>query len=301
MRRLTILFLILPLLTYAQELNWFELGTMWTYQYTNPLAPEEGTQEISLQVEEIVEYNGQLASKVDVVAGNTNPFGCTILQPPFYFYESNDSVFYSTDDLSAYYLAYVVSNEVSQSWTYTLVDPVWEINGDFGVSVSSTEQISVDGYDLIQTELNYTPISFEMFTVIYPESRAFLEGVGGIDHFIVPLGHLSVCDPWLTLDFVCFNSPSFDYQSPDYESCVLSTSESVARDEGGLYPNPATTWVRVKGNPDRIRVLDGKGATLISMNEINEPIIDVRNLASGFYIVQSEHNGVLRIERLIIH
>ncbi len=299
MRRFILLFMLLPILANAQELNWFELGSTWTYQYTDPFDPDQVVYELVVGVEEIIEYNGHMASKVEVSNGN-NPFSCAILQPAFYFYESNDSVYYSTDELSTYYLAYVIPSDLPATWIYTIEDPDWETNGDFIVNVSSSDQINIDGFDLMQAELEYTPTSFDTFIDIYPNTRTVLEGVGGIDHFIIPLGSQVACDPWIALDFVCFSSPSFDYQHPDYESCVLSTSQRLIEEKGRLFPNPAKNWLRLKGDVDWVQIRDCKGTIIININEINDELIDIQGLAPGLYIVLSEKDGIVKSERLVI-
>ena len=94
---LTIITCFIVSISSAQTPEWFELGTTWSYKHR--LAFDWFSQEYlaEFQVTELTEYNGQACAKIEATDGNLM---CLSVEPPYYVYESNDSIFYSSSTMS---------------------------------------------------------------------------------------------------------------------------------------------------------------------------------------------------------
>jgi len=99
----------------AQTNDWFSTGTSWTYHYTVNQVFQTVDAITTFAITEQAVVNSQPCSKMEVADGGTNPFLCAPIPPPYYLYESNDSVFYASDYDNTFRLAYDFGAEVGDS------------------------------------------------------------------------------------------------------------------------------------------------------------------------------------------
>lgn len=134
------LLLLIPLTVFAQEFNWFEAGSSWTYNYGTFASPEhyQATFEISETV-----FAGEACAKME--PDNGNPFGCFPVEPPFYFYESNDSIFYATEADSTFLLAYNFNAVPGESWVFIVPFVEYNLSDTFNVMVQNVNSVMIDG------------------------------------------------------------------------------------------------------------------------------------------------------------
>jgi hypothetical protein len=90
----------------AQEAEWFELGTTWTYNWNGVADPAQEDLTYTYAVTELTEYLGHPCSKIEAEGGS---FGCLLSSPPYYMYFSDDTVFYATGEMDEFAIGYVLS------------------------------------------------------------------------------------------------------------------------------------------------------------------------------------------------
>src|SRR5690606_1354227 len=138
--------------------------------------------------------NGQPCAKMEAVGDNSNPLNCNANPAPYYFYESNDSIFFASDYDNTFRLAFDFGAEAGDSWEFTY--PV-EIYGDYTtylVTVDSISTIQQDGQDLKVMYLDYDLISGEDFSLMEVQQYTVIEKMGATQIFFVPFGYWNVCE-----------------------------------------------------------------------------------------------------------
>ncbi|MEL6658983.1 MAG: T9SS type A sorting domain-containing protein [Bacteroidota bacterium] len=83
----------------------------------------------------------------------------------------------------------------------------------------------------------------------------------------------------------------------------VSSVDEVVADQFRLYPNPATSQVQISSDEqlDQITIRDITGkVVLVEMNPDMNHTLDVSNLASGMYIVESRIDNLISVEKLAI-
>src|SRR5690554_389427 len=91
---------------FAQESIWFETGTSWRYQYQTFGFLDDITVGAEYVITEQTTLNGQHCAKMEAVGDNSNPLNCNANPAPYYFYESNDSIFFASDYDNTFRLAF---------------------------------------------------------------------------------------------------------------------------------------------------------------------------------------------------
>jgi len=295
----------------AQNPTWFETGTSWSYNYQiwGPIFGE--TRIATFEITEEVELNGQLCAKMEVVGEPENPFVCMSAAPNYYFYTSNDSVFYATDYDSIFRLAYNFNAGQGDTWEFST--PV-EVPGEgeapvdtFLVTVLSVSNAEIGGQMRKVMELEYENISTVMTSSPQFFEATAYEQVGAMETFFIPFpqsGYDWVCDGEILVVLQCFESPSLSYVNPEFGSCVLSSVDRNRELALDIFPNPSNGRFNIGNSYNetrqfRILTLSGQevytAAVLPGISEIN-----VEGLASGMYLLQTQSIDGQRTGKLVI-
>ena len=83
----------------------------------------------------------------------------------------------------------------------------------------------------------------------------------------------------------------------------VSSVDEVVADQFRIYPNPATSMVQISSDEllDQITIRDLTGkVVMVQMNPDMNQNLDVSDLASGLYIVESRKGNVISVEKLAI-
>ncbi len=84
---------------------------------------------------------------------------------------------------------------------------------------------------------------------------------------------------------------------------VATSVDEVVADQFRLYPNPASSQVQISSDEqlDQITIRDITGkVVMVEMNPDMNHTLDVSNLASGMYIVESRKDNTISVEKLAI-
>ena len=234
------------------------------------------------------DFSGQACVKLEVTEGIAFP--CAPVLPPFYFYESNDSVFYARETDSVFRLAYDFGAGTGDGWLHLI--PVETTNSidTFNVEVLAVNQITIDGHILKELVLKYTKLTDNSILEIYPDEISVIETVGATSVQFVPLGKLGSCDFESTVNIQCFHSPSVQYVNPQFGTCTVSAPTVQGESEMVIYPNPANNAIVIKwpGNEKgiiRIIQLDGKVVSEQTWRS-DAGRITLPSLSCGMYIVE---------------
>lgn len=284
------LFCLFSISSIAQEPEWFELGTTWTFNHLMAFDQNQEEYLAEFEVTEILEYNGVSCSKIEATQGG---LWCISVEPPYYFYESNDSIFYAVENMDDFELAFVFDG--SDSWVFPFV--YQEFPQEFLVSLVSSETISVEGFSLKRQELDYSAIG-EQF-VDMPSEIEVIEFVGALETFIIPFGTGGTCDGAYNIQLRCFSSPSFDYQNPEFSSCTLSSDE-VQKERQIFFPNPASENISWVEPIDHISLFDATGKLLLQKQINGEQSLSVEHLPPGFYTILINDGATVFSQKLII-
>lgn len=285
-------FLIFSISSSAQDSQWFELGTTWTFSHEFAFDQNQQEYIAEFQVTEILEYNGHLSSKIESTQGGLT---CLSVQPPYYLYESNDSVFYSSGSLEGFELAYIFGG--SESWIFPVISD-FSYAEDYLITVMDSEVENIGGLDIEVLTLEYLN-SGEGINEIYPTNIRVIEYVGALNFFVVPFGNFGLCDGEYNIKLRCFSSPSFDYQNPEFTSCTLSLDE-VQKNHQIFFPNPAAENISWAEPIDQISVFDATGKLLLQKQINGEQSLSVEHLPSGFYTVLFQDGDTNFSQKIII-
>lgn len=295
----TILFL-LPFCLFAQENSWFEPNSTWTYNYGNISGPDH--YQATFGITETT-FAGKACAKMDM---DNFPFMCFPVSSPYYFYESNDSIFFATGVDSTFQLAFDFNAQPGDSWTYNVPVEMTNSVENFQVNVLAVNEMDIDGNTVKELVLTYINLSLPPHSVeIYPEEISVLEFIGAIPGFFIPLGRISACDYETGLQIQCFESPTLQYTNPEFGSCILALPSANSPVKLKIYPNPARDYINIHSDISvnsilRIRQLDGK-VVYTEMIDSKTERIKLPALSAGMYMVEVstdeiKHYGKLQIE-----
>lgn len=295
-----------PVILNAQDALWLEVGSEWTFQHGVWSGPEH--YQVTYGITEETTFAGRECVKME----NTSSLalGCMGLQPPFYFYISNDSLYYANDELDDFRLAVDFGAEPGDSWEF--VTGYGESTTAFTVTVNSVSVVEVDEFSLRRLNVTYE-FDLEggevMYDYIFPETMEITEVIGAQYMFFIPMGHGAVCDYETEVTFQCFESPSFDYLNPDYPSCdfILSVDKPEDSIAISVFPNPASDVVNIEvpsswtGSETSIHLINSRGQLVQSRAEwrTGTPQIHVEDLPKGLYYLSVE-NGENRVVRKLV-
>jgi len=143
------LFISLPSIAPAQDLPWLEVGSEWTYQHGVVSGPEHF--QVTYGITEQTTFAGQACAKMERIS--TLGLGCMALEAPYYFYVSNDSLYYATDDFEDFRLAVYFGAEPGDSWEY--ITGYGENTTSFTATVNSVTTMDVGDITLRRLSISY--------------------------------------------------------------------------------------------------------------------------------------------------
>ena len=296
---LSISLILLELNVVAQEINWFEPGSNWTYNY-GTLANAERFQ-TNFGIEQTI-FAGVECGKIDT---ENFPFTCAPVSPPYYFYESNDSIFFATEVDSIFRMVFDFNAVQGDNWTHQVPIELDYSLQNFHVEVVAVNQLTIDGQPVKELVLSYTNISMPpVYVDIYPAEVSVLEYIGATTGFFVPLGQMGACDNETDIQLQCFNSTSLQYINPEFGSCFLSTLSATAPLKLKIYPNPAKEYIildiEFEGNSSlKIKQIDGK-AVFRKTIESGSGVIKLPTLSAGMYLVEIDNAENKYLGKLLI-
>ncbi len=296
-----------PVVLHAQVLPWLEVGSEWIYQHGVWSGPEH--YQVNYGITEQTTFAGQECAKMERLS--SNGIACLSLQPPFYFYISNDSLYYANESDSTFRLVADFGASVGDSWEYHVItdidNPV--VVDTFLVTVTGVNMLNVQGEELRQLEMDYEWLGSSFYDEVWLGlyGANLTEVIGG-EGFFAPFGQLGVCDYETNVTFQCFESPSFSYLNPEYPSCnyVVGTEESPNNQRLSIFPNPARDitqieipeqWLNHRGT---VQLHNSTGQLVYEHSAVLSSFeyISVEALPRGMYLMtlQSEVNrGLAKI------
>lgn len=299
MKNLLLLLTFISTNLFAQETIWFETGASWTYQYQMNSLFEVETHTAQFTITEQTTINGQPCAKMEAVGDDTNPLDCNANPAPYYFYESNDSIFFASDYDTTFRLAFDFGAEPGDSWQFTYPVEMFENFTTYLVSVDSISTIQQDGQELKVMYLDYEIISSEEYSGIGYEKFTAIEKIGATQMFFVPFGYWNVCENHFNTVLQCYSDATTAYIGDDFESCTVGLNDPQVSDFFQIAPNPSRGSFVVH-NPTNltaeINLYSISGSLVYSSQIQNEiHIVNTDNLSPGLYVLN------IRAESGVIH
>jgi hypothetical protein len=292
-----------PVILNAQDTPWLEVGSEWTYQHGFIDGPD--LYQVKYGITEETTHAGKSCYKMEKLDFGGGLLGCMALQAPFYFYVSNDSLYYSVDELDYWRLAIDFGAEPGDSWDFVTGMGTTTL---YTAHVDSVNDIEVEGHTLRQLVISYSfdiesgdPYKVEL----YPETIIVTEVIGAADLFFVPFGKGAACDMHWGEKLHCFSSPSFDYFNPPFENCELFTSvESMEEIGVHIFPNPAVNRVHLAashGQPlERVDIFSLSGKRVINHSPQSGNVwLDVSALPAGMYLIHVHSASGLHVAKIM--
>lgn len=260
----------------AQQASWFEPGTTWTYNFQD-LSGAYFQTHFVIQPDVL---QNQECVKMETVGDY--PLQCSPFQKPFYFYQSNDSIFYASEIDSVFRLAYNFNATVGESWEYVVPSSIEGLADTFNVEVLTVNTVNIEGNDVKELLLNYQNISVNHYLEIFPQEMAVMEFIGSSGSLFIPTGQVAFCDSETAVKLQCYSSQTMDYTNPDFGSCTLSLNENAGIEPLSVYPNPTQRMVYFSEYSD-FRLMDLSGRILA---EGRSDAFDMSRYAFGVYVLE---------------
>lgn len=307
MKNILLLLTFISTTLFAQDAGWFETGASWTYQYTINGVIEDEVHLAEFTITDQTTLNGQACAKMEVFSDdNQNSLGCIATPPPYYFYESNDSIFYASDYDNSFRLAYHFGAEAGDSWEF--IYPVAEFDNftKYMVTVDSVSTIQISGQDLKVMYLDYAYLSGEEYSSIGYDKFTLIERIGVTENsFFGPFGYWSVCEGPYYVKTRCYNDSEISYIGEGFSSCFLGVNDLQSEVNIEIYPNPTQDNFTIETTDNRILEIHiySVSGKLIYSTQPNNPKLEVNTtiFKPGLYLisVQTENGQVYK--KLIVN
>lgn len=295
-KNLFYLLLLASLPIHAQDLPWLEVGSEWTYQHGHAFGSEHF--QVTFGITEETTFAGKNCAKMEPIPIESG-LPCSSITPPYYYYVSNDSLFFAKSSDTEFQLAVDFGAGVGDSWNFTTGEN--EFATEYLVTVSGISTIEVEGYTLRKLELSYSfneGSGVEPFIFIYPSSLEVIEVVGSLHQFFTPFGQNGVCDFEANTQLQCFDSPSLSYLNSIFPNCdfILSIDDAQYSSDISIFPNPTLNSIVLTGellkNTDWVEIYNLQGAVVLRHSVSNAgDVIDLSALENGVYLIQCNDNG----------
>lgn len=289
----------------AQTEDWFPIGATWTYNYlaNPPLGPAENHL-VQYTITEQTVLNGQACAKMEAIGDDPNPLDCNANPAPYYFYESNDSIFYASDYDNTFRLAYDFGAEDGDAWEF--VYPV-EMYGDqtvYSVTVNNVSTIQQDGQELKVMDLGYEIVSGEDYSQIGYQEITIIEKIGATILFYVPFGYWSICENHFNTALQCYNDETISYIGEGFNSCTLGLNDADIQNQFQISPNPAKDFFMVNSSENgavEIKMYSITGQLIYSGNILNQELkVNISGFSPGLYILQIQTEDVEIYKKIVL-
>jgi hypothetical protein len=296
MKNLFYLLFLASLPIHAQDLPWLEVGSEWTYQHGHVGGPEHS--QITFGIIEETTFAGKSCVKMERVPAGPG-FPCGAVAPPYYYYVSNDSLFFAKSSDTNFQLVADFGASIGDTWIYSAGTS--ETATEYLVTVTDITTIEVNGTTLRKLHLNYF-FDFESeepyYVDITPTNIDIIEVIGSLQLFFTPIGAGSLCDMDTGAKLQCFDSPSLSYLNPIFPNCnfILSIEDTYSANDLSLFPNPTQSSVVLKGellqNTEWVEIYNMLGASVKRHSIIHSgETIDLASLDSGMYLIRCFTKG----------
>ncbi len=269
----------------AQDTGWFETGATWTYQYQLNGLLEAETHIAVFSITEQTTLNGQACAKMEAVGVNSNPLDCNAAWPPYYLYESNDSIFFATNYDNTFRLAYDFGAQPGNTWQFIVPIDIFETETVYTVTVNDVTTIEIDGQEFKQMGLNYQHISGKDSYLGW-QNLTVTEKIGAVP-FLIPFGSWSVCDGHFNDTIRCYSDSETAYIAPGFSSCVLGINDAQPAVNIEIYPNPTQDNFTLEVSDNRILEINiySVSGKLIYSNQVNKErlVVNTSAFKSGLY------------------
>ena len=272
----------------AQDASWFETGASWTYQYQNNGFLEVETHIALFTITQQTILNGRPCAKMEAVGDDSNPLSCNANPAPYYFYESNDSIFFASEYDHTFRLAFDFGAVAGDSWFFTYPVELYENFTSYLVTVDSTNTIQQDGQDLKVMYLDYEITSGEEYSAIGYFNLTVIEKVGTTRMFFVPFGYWHICENHFNVILQCYTDAAISYIGDEFEDCTVGLSD-LHSDSFHIAPNPSRGTFEVynsKNHSAEIYLYSISGSLVYSGYMQNEKyVVNTDQLSPGFYVL----------------
>lgn len=304
MRNILLLLTFISQSLYAQDTGWFETGATWTYQYNVNGFMQLETHLAEFTITEQTILNGQACAKMEAGGDDPNPLSCNLAWPPYYLYESNDSIFYATDYDNTFRLAFDFGAQPGDTWEFVETVEAHESETVYTVNVVDVSVIEISGQELKQITLNYHhQVGSEDDSSHGIQNINVIEKIGATTFFI-PFGSWNVCENHFNDSIRCYNDSEISYIGPGFSSCFLGVNDTQPEMNIGIYPNPAQDNFIIETSDSRILeisiyTISGK---LIHSNQVNNQSVEINTSAfkSGLYLISVQTENGLVYKKLAV-
>ncbi|MEX1192607.1 MAG: T9SS type A sorting domain-containing protein [Brumimicrobium sp.] len=278
---------------FSQTVPWANIGTVWHYDYTG-FGIEGFTK---YEVEKDTTINGKLCSKVSILSeySNFGDSGYSSVAPPFFTYEEDSVLFFTTQNQFDTLMNLKASP--GDSWILT--------------NQSCTEDRFVEVLDTGRTTINscenkWLAYSYEGHTTIVD---TFYSYYGSVKHAFAYFDYCqeNAMDKPVSVNLRCYDDGNCFYLNgtPDCESLSVH-SEILKPRQIKLFPNPASSKITIEfsdsklSNKTKYEII-GLNGEVVQKGDLANPTIDVSGMESGVYFLRLlEGGGYLGTKKLII-
>lgn len=299
MKQLLLLLTFIPTILSAQTNDWFQTGTTWTYNYqANPPFGAPETHQAVFSITEQTVLNGQPCAKMEATGNDPNPLSCNASPAPYYFYESNDSIFYASDYDNTFRLAFDFGAEVGDTWEFEYPVELYDNQTIYNVMVNSISTIQQDGQELKVMDLGYAILSGEDYSSIPYQEITVIERVGATLLFFAPFGYWNICENHFNTKLQCYHDATISYIGEGFSSCTVGVNEANGQTHFQITPNPAKDFFTVTSSEISATGLELYSITgqLVYSGEIHnqETKVSTSHFSPGLYLLklQSEKGEV---------
>lgn len=305
MKNILLLLTFISSSLFAQDETWFETGASWTYQYQNNGLFEVETHIALFTITEQTSLNDQACAKMEAIGDNPNPLSCNANPAPYYFYESNDSIFFASGYDHTFRLAFDFGAEAGDSWQFKYPVEMTENFTTYLVTVDSISTIQQDGQNLKVMYLDYDLISGEDFSLMEVQQYTVIEKMGATQMFLVPFGYWNVCENHFNTVLQCYTDATTSYIGEGFTSCTVGLNDPQVSDFFKIAPNPSQGSFAVYNSKNltvEINLYSINGSLVYSGQMQNEILnINTNNLAPGLYVLNIRTEAGVIHKKVVLH
>lgn len=300
-----LLFLILlhafPLMLSAQE--WLPERTTW--YYTN----STWGQVVNVNTYQITGEAEILGKRCQVLQRSI--LTCDLRPDQEYLYQENDSLFYYEPSVNNFQLLYDFSAELHD----TIRLPFWPGMGwdSFYIRIDSIATFYLDTLALKEFYVSYGiqdgPDKIIFSPYDFPR-KVIIEDIGSTGNFFHWVEN-GGCDGYHTYGLRCFDQPDYSIAKFTTEACdsvVVGVHNLYDNPTVRIYPNPASTWMRIEVEQDNEHswiLNDIFGRTVMRQQAarafFKATEIDTSELKNGVYYLQilDERRHLIAVKKFI--
>ena len=302
MKNVLLLLSLISTSLFAQDSGWFETGATWTYQYKVNGIMQTETHIAEFTITEQTILNGQACAKMEAVGDDPNPLICNAAWPPYYLYESNDSIFYATYHDNTFRLAYNFGAQPGDTWEFVEPVEVYQDETAYTVTVNDISTIIVSGQELKQLTLNYQQVQGDSNSG-GGGIKTVIEKIGATSFFI-PFGFWNICEYHFMDSIRCYNDSEISYIAPSFSSCFLGVNDVQPEVKIGIYPNPAQDNFTIEATDNRIMeisIYTISGKCIYSKQVNNQKLeVNTSTFNSGLYLILVQTENGLAYKKLAV-